>query len=69
MCRNYENVNDLFSFYQLIHEMCGLFGIGSVTAGDEPNQYVHATANSDSSRVPGISFEELEQCRNGHNIE
>lgn len=54
-----------FSFFQLVHEMCEMFGVESVAYDAEPNRNVVATAQRDTAWLPAMSIMELIQRESG----
>lgn len=50
---------------QLVHEMCEMFGVSSVSYDAEPNRNVVATAQRESSWLPSMSIMEVTQRENG----
>lgn len=50
---------------QLVHEMCGMFGVDSVAYDAEPNRNVVATAYKERSWLPAMSIMEVMQRESG----
>ncbi|XP_055592893.1 protein shuttle craft [Uranotaenia lowii] len=50
---------------QVVHEMCGMFGVESVAYDAEPNRNVVATADRFTSWLPSMSLMEVIQRENG----
>lgn len=50
---------------QLVHEMCGMFGVDSVAYDAEPNRNVVATAHKEKSWLPAMSIMEIMERESG----